>query len=67
MITARSRAAAASASLTGDVAQHRRIHEWLDGVFGNEAAHALLKLAVVVGEDIDGLLRDTGRGHLVLG
>src|SRR5215218_8389911 len=49
------------------IAEHARIDKRLNGVLGNETADALLQLAVVVGEDIDGLLRDASSHHLVLG
>src|SRR5688500_6845029 len=53
--------------IDGGIAEHARIEKRINGVLRNESADTLLQLAVIVGEDIDGLLRDAGCRHLVLG
>ena len=47
-----------SASLTRRRSADRGLGQRLDGVLGDEAGDAVLELAVVVAEDVDGLLRD---------
>ena len=50
-----------------DVSQGVDLREGLDGLLGDESGGPRLQGLVVVGENRDGLLCDTGVAHLVLG